>query len=261
LIGAFDVDWLLALVTPEHLVSLLTLSAMEIVLGIDNLIFIAIVANRLPATQQAGARRGGLVGALIIRLGLLTAISWIMGLTRPVVEAYGWSFSWRDLILIAGGFFLVYKGTGEISARLEGEEEHDSARGSGHPTFLTTIVQIMLLDIVFSIDSVITAVGMANELWVMMAAVMAAVLIMLVAAGPVAAYVNRHPTVKMLALSFLLLIGMTLIADGFGAYISKGYIYAAMSFSIAVETLNQIAGRRRRPSSFQAVRPPAKGEP
>jgi predicted tellurium resistance membrane protein TerC len=260
-IGAFHVDWLLALATPEHLVSLLTLSALEIVLGIDNLIFIAIVANRLPAAQRSSARRGGLIGALIMRLGLLAAISWIMGLTRPVVEAYGWSFYWRDIILIAGGIFLVYKGTGEIHARLEGEEEHSGVRGGGSPTFLATILQIMLLDIVFSIDSVITAVGMANELWVMMTAVIFAVLIMLIAAGPVAAFVNRHPTVKMLALSFLLLIGMTLIADGFGAHISKGYIYAAISFSMAVETLNQIAGRRRRRSSLQAVRPPAAGEP
>ncbi len=242
-------SWLLDLATPEHLVSLLTLSALEIVLGIDNLIFIAIVANRLPAARQAPARRVGLVAALFMRLLLLTAITWIMGLTRPVIAAFGFAFSWRDLILIAGGLFLVYKGTAEIHARLEGEESHEEGAARRHPTFLATIVQIMLLDIVFSIDSVITAVGMASELWVMMTAVVIAVLIMLLAADPVSAFVNRHPTVKMLALSFLLLIGMTLVADGFGAHISKGYIYAAIGFSVVVEALNQLAGRRRRPKT------------
>ncbi len=246
-------DWLTAVATPAHLLSLLTLTALEIVLGIDNLIFIAIVAGRLPEGQQANARRLGLIGALGMRLGLLTAITWIMGLTRPVIEAYGWSFSWRDIILIVGGLFLVYKGTGEIHARLEGEEEHGGTPASGHPSFLATIAQIMMLDIVFSIDSVITAVGMASELWVMMTAVVISVLIMLIASGPVAGFVNRHPTVKMLALSFLLLIGMTLIADGFGAHVSKGYIYAAIGFSCVVETLNQLAGRRRRPKAVQAA--------
>ncbi len=240
-------NWLLDLATPEHLVSLLTLSALEIVLGIDNLIFIAIVANRLPAARQALARRVGLMAALVMRLALLTAITWIMGLTRPVIAAFGFAFSWRDIILIAGGLFLVYKGTVEIHARLEGEEAHEQGAARRHPTFLATIVQIMLLDIVFSIDSVITAVGMASELWVMMTAVVIAVLIMLIAADPVSAFVNRHPTVKMLALSFLLLIGMTLVADGFGAHVPKGYIYAAIGFSVAVEALNQLAGRRRRP--------------
>ncbi len=239
--------WLAALATPEHLVSLLTLSALEIVLGIDNLIFIAIVANRLPAARQSLARRVGLMAALFMRLGLLTAITWIMRLTRPVVEAYGFAFSWRDIILIAGGLFLLYKGTAEIHTRLEGEEAHADGSAARHPSFLATIVQIMLLDIVFSIDSVITAVGMASELWVMMTAVVIAVLIMLLAADPVSAFVNRHPTVKMLALSFLLLIGMTLVADGFGAHISKGYIYAAIGFSVLVEALNQLAGRKRRP--------------
>lgn len=238
-------DTILALATPEQLIGLLTLTALEIVLGIDNLIFIAIVASRLPEAQQAGARRLGLIGALVTRLALLAAISWIMSLTRPVIEALGWSFSWRDLILIAGGLFLVYKGTAEIHARLEGEQDRDGIPKGGHPGFATTIVQIMILDIVFSIDSVITAVGMASELWVMMTAVVIAVAIMLLASDSVAKFVNKHPTVKMLALSFLLLIGMTLIAEGFGAHVSKGYIYAAIGFSIAVETLNQLAGRRR----------------
>ncbi len=252
--------WILDLATPEHLVSLLTLSVLEIVLGIDNLIFIAIVAGRLPPSRQAAARRLGLLGALVMRLALLAAINWIMGLTRPVIEAYGWSFSWRDIILIVGGLFLVYKGTAEIHIRLEGEESHEAAAGARHPSFAATIAQIMLLDIVFSIDSVITAVGMASELWVMMAAVIIAVLIMLIAAGPVAAFVNRHPTVKMLALSFLLLIGMTLVADGFGAHISKGYIYAAIGFSVAVEALNQLAGRKRRPQATLEERARASSE-
>jgi predicted tellurium resistance membrane protein TerC len=239
-------NWLLSLATPEHLVSLLTLAALEIVLGIDNLIFIAIVANRLPAHRQSLARRVGLIAALFMRLGLLAVISWIMRLTQPLFSVLDWSFSWRDIILIVGGLFLVYKGTAEIHERLEGDEPHTEGGTTRHPSFLATIVQIMLLDIVFSIDSVITAVGMASELWVMMTAVVIAVLVMLLAADPVSAFVNRHPTVKMLALSFLLLIGMTLVADGFGVHVPKGYIYAAIGFSIGVETLNQLAARRSR---------------
>jgi predicted tellurium resistance membrane protein TerC len=236
---------------PEQLVSLLTLSALEIVLGIDNLIFIAIVTSRLSVPRQALARRIGLIAALFMRVALLTVISWIMGLTRPIFMIAGQSFSWRDIILITGGAFLVYKGTIEIHARIEGGNGHESDAASQHPTFVATIGQIMLLDIVFSLDSVITAVGMASELWVMMSAVIISVVIMLVAADPTAAFVNRHPTVKMLALSFLLLIGMTLVADGFGAHISKGYIYAAIGFSVAVEGLNQLAGRRRRPKATE----------
>lgn len=235
-------DWL---ADPQLWVSLLTLTALEIVLGIDNLIFISILAGRVPPERQARARQIGLIAALGTRLMLLATISWIMLLTAPLLTVAGHEFSWRDLILVLGGLFLVYKGTQEIHARIEGDGEHANSaeRPSG---FIGTIVQIALLDVVFSIDSVITAVGMANDLMVMMAAVVIAIAAMLLASGPIAAFVTSHPTVKMLALSFLLLIGMVLIADGFGAHVPKGYIYAAISFSALVELLNQVAARRRK---------------
>ena len=235
-------DWLS---DPQIWASLLTLTALEIVLGIDNLIFIAILADRLPAGRRSQARRLGLGLALFVRLGLLASISWIFGLTRPLFELFGQPFSWRDLILIGGGLFLLFKGTREIHERIEGED-HDEAGHVGKASFAGVIAQILVLDIIFSLDSVITAVGMANHLWVMATAVIIAVVIMLVASEPVAAFVNRHPTVKMLALSFLLLIGMTLLADGVGFHLPKGYIYAAIAFSLLVETLNQLAARRRR---------------
>jgi predicted tellurium resistance membrane protein TerC len=224
---------------------MLTLTALEVVLGIDNLVFLSIVADRLPPAQQSIGRRLGLALALGLRLVLLSAITWIMHLTVPIVTIADYALSGRDLILIGGGLFLVWKGTAEIHARIEGEDEHGGAHVSqiGLPS---AIVQIAALDVVFSFDSVITAVGMANELWVMMTAVGLAVILMMVAAAPVSGFINRHPTVKMLALSFLLLIGMTLIADGFGMYVPKGYIYAAIGFSTLVELLNQIAGRRRK---------------
>ncbi len=235
-------DWL---GDPQIWASLLTLTALEIVLGIDNLVFIAILAGRLPAERQDRARRVGLALALITRLALLASIVWIIGLTRPLFEVLGHAVSWRDIILIAGGFFLLYKGTREIHERLEGDMPPE-ATSRARTSFGGVVVQIMLLDIVFSLDSVITAVGMANELWVMAAAIIIAVVIMLGASGPLANFVDRHPTVKMLALSFLLLIGMTLIADGAGFHVPKGYIYAAISFSVVVELLNQLAARRRR---------------
>ncbi len=235
-------DWL---TDPQVWASLLTLTALEIVLGIDNLIFIAILADRLPEHQRHRARRLGLALALFVRLGLLSSISWIFGLTAPLFELFGHDFSWRDLILIGGGLFLLFKGTREIHERIEGDEEEEASH-RGRASFAGVIVQILVLDVVFSLDSVITAVGMANQLWVMATAVIIAVLIMLLAAGPVSGFVNRHPTVKMLALSFLLLIGMTLLADGVGFHLPKGYIYAAIAFSILVETLNQLAARRRR---------------
>jgi predicted tellurium resistance membrane protein TerC len=235
-------DWL---TDPQVWASLLTLTALEIVLGIDNLIFIAILADRLPAHQRNRARRLGLALALFVRLGLLASISWIFGLTAPIFELFGHDFSWRDLILIGGGLFLLFKGTREIHERIEGDEEEEGSH-RGRTSFTGVIIQILVLDIVFSLDSVITAVGMANQLWVMATAVIIAVLIMLLAAGPVSGFVNRHPTVKMLALSFLLLIGMTLLADGVGFHLPKGYIYAAIAFSILVEALNQLAARRRR---------------
>ena len=233
------------LTDPQIWASLVTLTALEIVLGIDNLVFIAIVAGRLPPERQNRARRVGLALALITRLALLASIVWIIGLTRPVFELFGQPVSWRDIVLIAGGLFLLYKGTREIHQGLEGDRQTADA-GSARTSFASVVAQIMLLDLVFSLDSVITAVGMANTLWVMAAAIVVAVAIMLAASKPLADFVERHPTVKMLALSFLLLIGMTLIADGAGFDVPKGYIYAAIGFSVAVETLNQFAARRRR---------------
>ena len=234
-------DWLS---DPQIWASLLTLTALEIVLGIDNLVFIAILAGRLPPERQNRARQVGLALALITRLALLASIVWIIGLTQPLFGVLGHAVSWRDIILIAGGFFLLYKGTREIHERLEGDAPPEASRA--RTGFGGVVVQIMLLDIVFSLDSVITAVGMANELWVMAAAIIIAVVIMLGASRPLANFVDRHPTVKMLALSFLLLIGMTLVADGAGFHLPKGYIYAAISFSVGVELLNQLAARRRR---------------
>ena len=234
-------DWL---TDPQIWASLLTLTALEIVLGVDNLVFIAILAGRLPAERRDRARQIGLSLALITRLALLASIAWMIGLTRPLFDLFGHAVSWRDIVLVAGGLFLVYKGTAEIHQRLEGEGLHEAA-GRGKASFGGVIAQIVLLDIVFSLDSVITAVGMASALWVMATAITVAVLIMLAGSKPLADFVERHPTVKMLALSFLLLIGMTLIADGSGFHVPRGYIYAAIGFSVAVEALNQLAARRR----------------
>jgi predicted tellurium resistance membrane protein TerC len=229
---------------PQSWVSLLTLTALEIVLGIDNLIFLYILAARLPPERQPIARQIGLSVALGLRLALLASVAWMTRLTQPVFTVAGWAFSWRDLMLIAGGLFLVYKGTSEIHERIEGGIGPGGARAA-RVTLIGTVAQIVLLDIVFSLDSVITAVGMANTLPIMMAAVIVAVGVMMVAATPVSDFVGRYPTVKMLALSFLLLIGMTLIADGFGVHVPRGYIYAAIGFSMFVELLNQLAGRNR----------------
>jgi len=241
---------------PQTWASLLTLTALEIVLGIDNIVFIAILAGRLPAERQAQARRVGLALALITRLALLASIVWIISLTQPLFEMFGRSISWRDIILIAGGFFLLYKATREIHHSVEGEPAYAEVKVP-KARFADVIVQIMLLDIVFSLDSVITAVGMASEVWVMAAAIVIAVAIMLGASGPLSAFVERHPTVKMLALGFLLLIGMTLIADGAGFHVPKGYIYAAIAFSVGVEVLNQLAARRRsRRRGVGGTRPP-----
>lgn len=240
--------------SPEIWASLLTLTALEIVLGMDNLVFIAILAARLPTQRQAGARRVGLALALITRLALLALIVWITHLTRPLFEVFDRSVSWRDLILLIGGFFLLFKGTREIHYSIEGSQQPSEA-GQRAPSFVGVVTQIAVLDIVFSLDSVITAVGMANELWVMAAAVVLAVAIMIIASGPLAAFIDRHPTVKMLALSFLLLIGMTLIADGAGFHVPKGYVYAVIAFSIGVEALNQVAAQRharRRGSKSEA---------
>jgi predicted tellurium resistance membrane protein TerC len=221
---------------PGTLIALATLTFLEIVLGVDNIIFISILSGKLPEGQQLRARRLGLLGAMVTRVLLLFSLAWIVKLTRPLFSALGHDVTGRDLILIGGGLFLLAKSTIEIHGRLEGEEGHGSRRVMS--SFLSVIVQIMLLDIVFSLDSVITAVGMVDELWVMIAAVIMSVAIMMAAAEPISAFVHKHPTVKMLALSFLLLIGMSLLLEGFGQHIPKGYIYFAMGFSVFVEMIN-----------------------
>jgi predicted tellurium resistance membrane protein TerC len=232
------------LLDPQVWASLLTLTALEIVLGIDNLIFISILSDRLPVEQQAKARRTGLALAVITRLLLLASIVWLVGLTTPLFSVFGHGISLRDLILLVGGLFLLAKGTTEIHATVEGVEEE--MRHTGTTSFLAVIVQIMLLDIVFSLDSVITAVGMAEHLPIMVAAIIIAVIIMIMAAEPLSRFINTHVSVKMLALSFLILVGVALIADGMGFHIPKGYLYFAIAFSIGVETLNLMAARRRR---------------
>ena len=223
------------LADPNAWASLLTLTALEIVLGIDNIIFLSIVSGRLPAHQQQTARRIGLGLALLMRVALLASISWIIGLTQPAFAVLGHEVTWRDLVLGAGGLFLLVKGTMEIHQMAEGEEEGSSV---GTISFASAVFQIVLLDIVFSLDSVITAVGMAEDVAVMILAVVIAVGVMLLSAGAISAFVERHPTVKMLALSFLLLIGMSLIGEGWGQHIPKGYIYFAMGFSVFVEMIN-----------------------
>jgi predicted tellurium resistance membrane protein TerC len=224
------------LFTAENGIAFLTLTVLEIVLGIDNIVFISILADRLPREQQGKARGWGLALAMITRILLLISISWVVGLITPLFEIRGFEISGRDLILLGGGLFLLYKSTREIHEKLEGREEGHS---SGKSVSLTgVIVQIGLLDIIFSLDSVITAVGMANEIAIMIAAVVIAVGIMMFASGSISEYVNRHPTLKILALSFLLLIGMSLVVEALHAHIPKGYIYFAMGFSVFVEVLN-----------------------
>jgi len=237
-----------ALFTPDNLVALFTLTALEIVLGIDNIIFISILADKLPPEQRARARTVGLALALFMRLALLASLSFIVRLTDPLFTVIGQEISGRDLILLGGGLFLIGKATFEIHEQLEGDTAHHGAAGRTAATFGSVIIQILLLDAVFSLDSVITAVGMADELLVMAAAVIIAVGVMLVAAGPLSNFVGRHPTVKMLALSFLLLIGTSLVAEGLDVHVPKGYIYFAMGFSVFVEMLNlRIRGRHDPP--------------
>jgi len=221
---------------PSIWIAFATLTVLELVLGIDNVIFISILAGKLPAEQQARARYIGLALALVMRVILLFSLTWVMGLTAPLFTVFGYAISGRDLILLVGGLFLIGKSTHEIHGSLEGEEGHASRKT--YPSFASVIVQIMLLDIVFSLDSVITAVGMVDNIWIMIAAVVVSIVAMMLFAGSIGAFVQRHPTIKMLALSFLLLIGVTLIAEGFHQHIPKGYIYFAMAFSVVVEILN-----------------------
>jgi predicted tellurium resistance membrane protein TerC len=229
----------------ELAIALVTLTVLEIVLGVDNIIFISILSGKLRKEEQKRARRVGLVAAMLMRIALLLGISWIVSLTQPLLHLLARDFSGRDLILIVGGLFLLGKATYEIHDKLEGAEDH--GKGKAAASFGSVIFQVMLLDIVFSLDSVITAVGMADDVRVMIAAVILAVLVMMVAAEPISAFVETHPTIKILALSFLLLIGISLVADGFGTHIEKGYIYFAMGFSVFVEMINIRIRRRGRP--------------
>jgi predicted tellurium resistance membrane protein TerC len=244
----FTFEWI---TDPAIWASLITLMALEIVLGIDNLVFISILAGRLPEAQQPKARKVGLALALITRLMLLATLAWIVGLTQPFITIGDFGLSWRDVILIAGGLFLLWKATVEIHADMEGEEDEKGPAKAG-TTFAAIVTQIAIIDIVFSLDSVITAVGMADQLWVMVVAVIAAVIVMLIASDPLARFIQAHPTVKMLALSFLLLIGVILIADGMHLHIPKGYVYFALGFSVMVEVLNTWVRRRRRLARQQA---------
>lgn len=226
-------EWILE---PQYLIALLTLTILEIVLGIDNIIFISILAGKLPVEKRKSARIVGLAMAMLTRIALLFSLTWIMHLTYPLLSILGQEISWRDLILIVGGLFLIAKSTHEIHDKLEGDEGKSSVKV--FPTFKAVIIQIMLLDIVFSLDSVITAVGMVDKLLVMVIAVIIAVIFMMWFSGKISDFVEDHPTIKILALSFLLLIGFTLIAEGFDQHIPKGYVYFAMAFSVFVEVLN-----------------------
>jgi predicted tellurium resistance membrane protein TerC len=241
-------DLVATFASPEAFVALVTLTVLEIVLGIDNLIFISILVERLPRDRRDRARYIGLGLAMGMRILLLLSLSWIIGLTQPAITVLDRAFAWRDLILIGGGLFLLWKATTEIHHSLEGGGEAAStpAGGGGTASFGGTLVQIVLLDIVFSLDSVLTAVGLVDELPIMIAGVVIAVGVMLFASGPLSRFVHDHPTVKMLALSFLLVIGITLVADGFGLHIDKAYIYAAMGFSVFVEALNLRVSAKRK---------------
>lgn len=236
----------MAFLSTEALAALISLTAMEVVLGIDNIVFISIIAVRLPPSDRQRIVRIGVLAALVLRVGLLSTLNWLMQLTQPLFSVLGKDFSGRDLILLAGGLFLIFKATRELYAKVEGKEEEDAAaakevgedakkKKSG---FAGVILQILAIDLIFSLDSIITAVGMAQALWVMVTAMVVAVLSMMVFANSVGTFVERHPSVKVLALSFLLMIGTMLVADGFGSHVPKGYIYFAMAFSLSVELLN-----------------------
>jgi predicted tellurium resistance membrane protein TerC len=240
-------DYLLQLAaSPTAWIALATLVVMEIVLGIDNLIFISILTNKLPEHQRAKARRLGIGMALFLRLALLSTAAYIVRLTEPVIDVLGQAFSWKDMILIAGGLFLLWKATTEIHHSLEPKSGDEKTLSSTVTLgFASAIGQILMLDMVFSIDSIITAVGMTEHLPIMVIAVVAAVVVMLVAAEPLAKFINENPTIVMLALGFLIMIGMTLIAEGFGAHVPKGYVYAAMTFSAVIEALNMLSRRAK----------------
>lgn len=246
---------MLEIISTEILAALATLTILEIILGIDNIVFISIIAQRLPQNQRELARKVGLLGALGIRLLLLFFIVWITRLNTVLFSLFNLDFSWRDIILISGGLFLLAKGTFEIHENIEGDEDHLL-----HPTkasaqlFLMVILQIMVLDMVFSLDSILTAIGMTNVLWVMVTAIVIAIAVMLWAITPVSEFIHRHPTVKMLALSFLLLIGVALIADGLHFHIPRGYLYFAIFFSIFVEVLNLAARRTRKKRQSQKTK-------
>lgn len=234
------------LTDPTVWAAMITLIVMEVVLGIDNLIFISILSNKLPEHQRKKARQLGIILALVLRLGLLATVAWIVQLTEPFITVFDHGFSWRDIILIVGGLFLVWKATKEIHHNVDPESHNESGTAMVVATFGSVIVQILLLDLVFSIDSIITAVGMTDHLAIMFIAVIFAVVAMMLAADPLANFIHKNPTIVMLALGFLLMIGMTLIADGFGFHVPKGYIYAAMAFSALVEILNMLTRRAKR---------------
>ena len=231
--------------SPEAWISLITLASLEIVLGIDNIVFIAILTSKLPEAQRPSARRIGIALALITRLLLLFSLAWIIGLVDPIFDVFGHAVSWRDIILIGGGLFLLAKGTFEIHESIEGDHA-DGDDKKVAKAFLGIVMQIAVLDIIFSLDSVITAVGMVDHISIMVIAILIAVAIMLIASGTVSAFIEQHPTVRMLAMSFLLLVGMTLVADGIGLHIPKGYLYFAMGFSVLVESLNLLVRRRKK---------------
>jgi predicted tellurium resistance membrane protein TerC len=235
------------LTDPQAWIAFLTLTALELVLGIDNIIFISILVDRLPAARREFTRRIGLALAMLMRLALLFTLAWMVGMTAPLFSVLGEAISGRDLILIAGGLFLIWKATGEIHGLVQGEEETKERKVAA--TFAGILTQIAIIDLVFSLDSIITAVGMVDDLRVMVAAVVASVALMMVAAGPIGRFVSRHPTVKTLALSFLIMVGMALVADGLDFHVPKGYIYFAMAFSIGVEMLNLRMRRNAAPTS------------
>lgn len=238
---------------PQAWIGLLTLTALEVVLGIDNIVFISILAGKLPGHQQSKARRVGLAAAMVMRIGLLFSLAWIMKLVTPLFHVFGHGVSGRDLILLIGGLFLLAKSTHEIHSKLEGQEGERKVEAA---SFVGVIVQIMLLDVVFSLDSVITAVGMINEIAIMVTAIVIAVIIMMIFADVISLFVDRHPTVKMLALSFLLMIGLMLVADGLGHHIPKGYAYFAMGFSVLVEMLNLRMRAKAVPVKLHQTLPP-----